>query len=75
MTARESAHRTPGTARELTGFELRAVEDIASVGGPTLHSIWHIARIQRVADNDEGYDAPEDMLAEHRAWFLYEITH
>jgi starvation-inducible DNA-binding protein len=31
---------------------------------PTANSIGHIARLQRVADNDEGYVAPEDMLAE-----------
>jgi starvation-inducible DNA-binding protein len=29
-----------------------------------LRSIGHIARLQRVADNDEGYVAPENMLAE-----------
>jgi starvation-inducible DNA-binding protein len=39
-------------------------ERVRKIGGTTLHSIGHIARLQRVADNDEGYVAPEDMLAE-----------
>jgi len=37
---------------------------VRKIGGTTLHSIGHIARLQRVADNDEGYVAPEDMLTE-----------
>ena len=39
-------------------------ERVRKIGGTTLHSIGDIARLQRVADNDEGYVAPEDMLAE-----------
>jgi starvation-inducible DNA-binding protein len=39
-------------------------ERVRKIGGRTLHSIGHIARIQRVADNDEGYVSPEDMLEE-----------
>jgi starvation-inducible DNA-binding protein len=39
-------------------------ERVRKIGGRTLRSIGHIARLQRVADNDEGYVAPEDMLAE-----------
>jgi starvation-inducible DNA-binding protein len=39
-------------------------ERVRKIGGKTLHSIGHIARLQRVADNDEGYVAPENMLAE-----------
>jgi starvation-inducible DNA-binding protein len=39
-------------------------ERVRKIGGKTLRSIGHIARLQRVADNDEGYVAPEDMLAE-----------
>src|SRR2546429_5269351 len=41
-------------------------ERIRKVGGTTLRSIGHIARIQRVADNDAEYVEPEDMLAELR---------
>jgi starvation-inducible DNA-binding protein len=39
-------------------------ERVRKIGGKTLHSIGHIARLQRVADNDEGYVPPEDMLTE-----------
>jgi starvation-inducible DNA-binding protein len=39
-------------------------ERVRKIGGTTLHSIGHIARLQRVADNDEEYVAPENMLAE-----------
>src|ERR1022692_1002877 len=39
-------------------------ERVRKIGGTTLHSIGHIARTQRVADNDERYVAPEDMIAE-----------
>jgi starvation-inducible DNA-binding protein len=39
-------------------------ERIRKVGGPTLKSIGHISRTQRVADNDADYVEPLDMLAE-----------
>jgi starvation-inducible DNA-binding protein len=38
-------------------------ERIRKVGGTTLRSIGHIARLQRVDDNDAPYVEPEDMLA------------
>ena len=41
-------------------------ERIRKVGGATLRSIGHIARIQRVLDNDADYVEPLDMLAELR---------
>jgi starvation-inducible DNA-binding protein len=41
-------------------------ERIRKVGGTTLRSIGHIARLQRVLDNDAPYVEPEDMLAELR---------
>jgi starvation-inducible DNA-binding protein len=41
-------------------------ERIRKVGGTTLRSIGHIARTQRVLDNDAQYVEPEDMLAELR---------
>jgi starvation-inducible DNA-binding protein len=41
-------------------------ERIRKVGGSTLRSIGHIARIQRVVDNDAEYVDPLDMLAELR---------
>jgi starvation-inducible DNA-binding protein len=39
---------------------------VRKLGGSTLHSIGHIARTQRVADNDAEYVEPLDMLAELR---------
>jgi starvation-inducible DNA-binding protein len=39
-------------------------ERVRKIGGTTLHSIGHIARLQRVADNDEEYVAAEEMLTE-----------
>ena len=41
-------------------------ERVRKVGGATLKSIGHIARTQRVLDNDAEYVEPEDMLAELR---------
>jgi starvation-inducible DNA-binding protein len=41
-------------------------ERIRKIGGTTLRSIGHIARLQRVSDNDAEYVEPEDMLAELR---------
>jgi starvation-inducible DNA-binding protein len=41
-------------------------ERIRKVGGTTLRSIGHIARMQRVSDNDADYVDPLDMLAELR---------
>jgi starvation-inducible DNA-binding protein len=41
-------------------------ERVRKVGGTTLRSIGHIARVQRVSDNDAQYVEPEDMLAELR---------
>jgi starvation-inducible DNA-binding protein len=41
-------------------------ERVRKVGGTTLRSIGHIARLQRVLDNDADYVTPPDMLAELR---------
>ena len=41
-------------------------ERVRKVGGTTLRSIGHIARLQRVLDNDADYVEPQDMLAELR---------
>jgi starvation-inducible DNA-binding protein len=41
-------------------------ERIRKVGGATLRSIGHIARLQRIKDNDAEYVEPLDMLAELR---------
>lgn len=49
---------------------LAATDDIAErvrkIGGTTLRSIGHIARLQRVVDNDADFVSPQDMLAELR---------
>jgi starvation-inducible DNA-binding protein len=39
-------------------------ERVRKVGGTTLRSIGHIARAQRLRDNDADYVTPQDMLAE-----------
>ena len=39
-------------------------ERIRKLGGTTLRSIGHIARTQRILDNDAEYVEPADMLAE-----------
>lgn len=39
-------------------------ERARKIGGTTLRSIGHIARLQRLADNDAEYVTPSDMLAE-----------
>jgi starvation-inducible DNA-binding protein len=41
-------------------------ERVRKLGGTTLRSIGHIARLQRVKDNDADYVTPLDMLAELR---------
>jgi starvation-inducible DNA-binding protein len=39
-------------------------ERVRKIGGRTLHSIGHIAKLQTIKDNDEDYVTPEDMLLE-----------
>jgi starvation-inducible DNA-binding protein len=39
-------------------------ERVRKIGGTTMKSIGHIARNQRILDNDAEYVEPEDMLAE-----------
>ena len=41
-------------------------ERVRKLGGTTIRSIGHIARLQRVLDNDADYVEPSDMLAELR---------
>jgi starvation-inducible DNA-binding protein len=54
-------------------------ERIRKTGGSTLRSIGHIARLQRISDNDAEYVDPMDMLAELRednqslAWRLRDV--
>jgi starvation-inducible DNA-binding protein len=37
-------------------------ERVRKIGGTTLRSIGHIARLQRISDNDEDFVAPIDMI-------------
>jgi starvation-inducible DNA-binding protein len=39
-------------------------ERVRKIGGTTIRSIGHIARLQRIADNDADYVTPKDMLSE-----------
>ena len=41
-------------------------ERVRKIGGMALRSIGHIARIQRIPDNDAGFVEPQDMFAELR---------
>jgi starvation-inducible DNA-binding protein len=41
-------------------------ERVRKLGGTTLHSIGHIAKLQRIKDNDAEFVSPLDMLAELR---------
>src|ERR1700742_1470572 len=41
-------------------------ERVRKIGGTTLRSIGHIARLQRLSDNDADFVTPQDMLAELR---------
>jgi starvation-inducible DNA-binding protein len=41
-------------------------ERVRKIGGTTLRSIGHVARLQRVLDNDAEFVTPLDMLAELR---------
>jgi starvation-inducible DNA-binding protein len=39
-------------------------ERVRKVGGNTIRSIGHVARLQRIADNDEDFVGPTEMLRE-----------
>jgi starvation-inducible DNA-binding protein len=42
-------------------------ERVRKVGGTTIRSIGHIARLQRIHDNDQEYVSPKDILTELQA--------
>ncbi len=50
-------------------------ERVRKIGGTTIRSIGHIARLQRVLDNDADYVTPEDMLAELAEDNRESVTH
>lgn len=53
-------------AAQIFGATDGIAERVRKVGGTTIHSIGHIARLQRLKDNDADYVTPQDMLAELR---------
>ena len=53
-------------ATQLFAMTDTIAERIRKLGGSTLKSIGHIARLQRVSDNDAEYVEAQDMLAELR---------
>jgi starvation-inducible DNA-binding protein len=42
-------------------------ERVRKVGGTTIHSIGHVARLQRIHDNDQEFVGPTEMLKELHA--------
>ena len=62
---------TPESIESIANRELHAraeaeIERVRKLGGTTLRSVGHIARLQRLKDNDADYVTPLDMLAELR---------
>ncbi|HEX9392546.1 MAG TPA: DNA starvation/stationary phase protection protein [Usitatibacteraceae bacterium] len=53
-------------AEELFAITDDIAERVRKVGGTTLRSVGHIARLQRILDNDADFVTPLDMLAELR---------
>jgi starvation-inducible DNA-binding protein len=53
-------------AEQIFGTTDDIAERARKIGGTTLRSISHIARLQRVLDNDADYVTAQDMLAELR---------
>src|SRR6059036_3330179 len=51
-------------AEQLFAMTDPIAERVRKIGGPTLKSIGHISRTQRVLDNDNDYVEPLDMIAE-----------
>jgi starvation-inducible DNA-binding protein len=51
-------------AEQLFAMTDDIAERVRKLGRPTLRSIGHVARTQRVSDNDAEYIEPSDMLAE-----------
>lgn len=51
---------------QIIGITDDFAERIRKLGGTTIRSIGHIARLQRIADNDADYVTPTDMLSELR---------
>lgn len=53
-----------GQADQILAMTDEIAERARKVGGTTLRSIGHVARLQRISDNDAPYVTPDDMIAE-----------
>jgi starvation-inducible DNA-binding protein len=53
-------------AEQLFAMTDEIAERVRKIGGMTLRSIGHIAKMQRISDNDAPYVEPLDMVAELR---------
>lgn len=53
-------------ADQLLAMSDPLAERVRKLGGVTLHSVGHVARLQSVLDNDADFVTPQDMLAELR---------
>ncbi len=51
-------------ADQIFGMTDEIAERTRKLGGTTIRSIGHIARLQRIADNDAAFVTPQDMLSE-----------
>lgn len=51
-------------ATEIFAMTDAIAERVRKIGGRTLHSIGHIARTQRILDNNADFVTPQDMLSE-----------
>ena len=51
-------------AAQIFGAPDAIAERVRKLGGTTIRSIGHIARVQRIADNNTDRMSPHDMLAE-----------
>jgi starvation-inducible DNA-binding protein len=49
---------------QIFGITDEVAERVRKLGGTTIRSIGHIARLQRLSDNDADYVTPTDMLSE-----------
>ena len=51
-------------ASQVFGITDDIAERVRKVGGTTIRSIWHIAKLQRITDNDQEFVPARDMLLE-----------
>lgn len=61
---RDYHHMLDDQAVQILGNTDAIAERVRKIGSPTLRSIGHIARLQRIKDNDSGSVSPREMLSE-----------